>query len=305
MANQVWRNATICPCMKAPLDEVAKASGRDILVTPIPGFGSYQQGQTASAGTGSGGGHLDLYLTKLNQEQKLRLEGLARQVGFYADIREPRWWSPTRKKWLTASWSSHLHLVLKSCAHLSPEARSQLKDWYAGGNGLVGNDPDDGDRRFLKQTWTQYLRKKQAASNPATPGAAKALDPAKLKYGKTNDDVKRYQAAVWKALSAPARAAILKKHGLKAAQIADGYYGKVTREMTQTLYREIAKKEPKGGWPAWLAPGPRLLQRLGFTVRAASSRRAADPVDAAPGQSRDEFGEPPTHPDEVFEMVGH
>jgi hypothetical protein len=256
MTHPMWRKATICPCMKAPLDELARVSGRDVLVTPIPGFGSYQQGQTASAGTGSGGGHIDLQLSRLTQEQKLRLEGLARQIGFYADVREPRWWSPTRKKHLTAAWSSHLHLVLKSCRHLSPEARSQLDDWYAGGNGLVGDDPDDGDRRFVRQTWAQYLRKK-------TKPTAHVLDLGKLKYGTTNEHVRHYQAAVWKALSATARATILRKHGLKSTQVADGQYGKVTREMTQTLYREIAKKEPKGGWPLWLEPGPRLLQRLG------------------------------------------
>jgi hypothetical protein len=290
--------------MKEPLNALARKSGQDILVSPIPGFGSYQQGQTASAGTGSGGGHLDLYLTRLNQEQKLRLEGLAREIGFYADIREPRWWSPTRKKYLTANWSSHLHLVLKSCGHLSAEARSQLNSWYAGGNGLVGDDPDDGDRRFLKQTWAQYLRKKQ---DPPAPEPYKhVLDLAKVMYGKTNDQFRLYQAAAWKALSASARATILKKHGLKTAQIADGYYGKVTRELTQTLYREIAKKEPKGGWPPWLEPGPRLLQRLGFIVRTTSGSRTVDPADTLdPDQTRDEFGEPAAQEDEVFEMVGH
>ncbi len=278
MANPVWRGATICPCMTAPLDELARRSGQDILVSPIPGFGSYQTVKTPSAGVGDGGGHLDLYLTRLNQEQKLRLEGLARQIGFYADIREQKWWSPTRQTFLKADWSPHLHMVLKSCGHRSSAATTQLDKWYAGGNGLVGNDPDDGDRRFLKQTWAQYLEKRDVPTPPQ-----QTVDLAKLKFGRSNADVKLYQAAVWPALAASARAAILQAHHLKESQIVDGYFGKVTREMTRTLYVAIAAKEPHGEWPPLLEPGPRLLQRLGFIVRTSSRDLTND---------RDEFGQP-------------
>lgn len=295
MARTTWRKVAICDCMTAPLDELAKTSGRDILVSPIPGFGSFQQGATASAGTGSGGGHIDVYLTQLNQEQKLRLEGLARQIGFYADIRDKKWWSPTRRKWLQANWANHLHLVLKSCTHLSPEAKSQLQDWYAGGNGLVGNDPDDGDRRFLRQTWPQYLARKSGPAKPETGLTRPTIDLANLKFGKTNGDVKRYQAAVWKALAPATRTAILARHHLKESQITDAFYGKVTREMTTALYTAIAAKEPRGGWPRkWVEPGPRLLQRLGFIVRNSTKDL---------GNSRDEFAEPLTGPDETGETA--
>lgn len=291
MAHPVWRKVTICPDMKAPLDELARISGNDILVTPIPGFGSYRT-NAASAGTDSGGGHVDLYLTKLNSEQKLRLERLARMVGFYADIREPKWWSPTRRKWLKQNWASHLHMILKECPHLSPQARAQLKEWYAGENGLVGNDPDDGDRTFLRQTWAQYAARKGGATTITTIRPTHTLDLANLKLNQRHADVKLYQAAVWKALTPTVRAQILAKHRLKESQITDGFYGKVTREMTAALYAAIRAAEPKGGWPNWTEPGPRLLKRLGFVPR--DSRRDLDP-DAEP---YDEFGEPATMPDD-------
>jgi hypothetical protein len=290
MAHPIWRGVTICPDMKGPLDELARISGNDILVKPIPGFGSYRT-NAASAGTDSGGGHVDLALGKLNSEQKLRLERLARQVGFYADIREPRWWSPTRRKWLSKNWASHLHMILKECPHLSPQARAQVKEWYAGENGLVGDDPDDGDRTFLRQTWAQYLARKTGTTSTVKPPAP-AIDLANLKFNKRNPDVKRYQAAVWKALAPAVRAQILARHQLKESQITDGFYGKVTREMTAALYDAIQAAEPKGGWPDWTEPGPRLLKRLGFVPRDSSRDldATAEPVD--------EFGEPATLPDD-------
>lgn len=67
--------------MKTPLDELARVSGSDIYVRPIPGFGSYQSGSTASGRIAIRGGHVDLDLTRLSQAQALRLETLARCHG--------------------------------------------------------------------------------------------------------------------------------------------------------------------------------------------------------------------------------
>ena len=290
MAHPTWRGVTICPCLKEPLDELARSSGRDILVSPIKGFGSYQVGKTASAGTGSGGGHVDLGLGRLNAQQKLRLEGLARQIGFYADIREPTWWSPTRKRWLRAKWASHLHMILKDCRHLSPEAKAQLREWYAGENGLAGDDPDDGDRTYLRQTWKQYRASKHGIKPPPPQPT---ISVANLKHGRRNGDVKRYQAVVWKRLAAATRTKILTRNRLKESQIADGFYGDVTVEMTKALYAQIAAKEPKGGWPIWAEPGPRLLKRLGFIPMG--TRDLDDP--------HDEFGEPDSVSDPVSASI--
>lgn len=222
MANPNWRGVAICSCMTAPLVELARISGADILVRPIPGFGSFQQGETASAGTGSGGGHVDLDLTRLDKAQKLRLEGLARRVGFYADIREP--------------------------------------------------------------TWAGYQKPRPAGGSAPAAAGSSVIDPNNVRIGKRNNDVKRYQAAVWRSLSKAAQAAILARHHFTPAQLLDGNYGTVTIEMTQALYRAIAAAEPKAGWPVWKQPGNRLLQRLGFIPRASSKDPDAEHLD--------EFGEP-------------
>lgn len=167
MPGVLWRSVTVSGDMVDPLDELARLSGDDIYVKPILGYGSYSTNKS-SAGIDTGGGHVDLDLAGLTALQKLRLERLARMIGFYADIREPRWWSPVRQKFITATWQSHLHMVKKDAPDRSIPARAQLASWYAGTNGLAGfdwnekyqHDPDDGPREFLNQTWVQYLAAK-------------------------------------------------------------------------------------------------------------------------------------------------
>jgi hypothetical protein len=163
MVGMIWREGVISTDMKDPLDELARRAGDDIYVHPIKGYGSYSA-NNASGGTDTGGGHTDIDLVGLNSEQKLRLERIAREIGFYADIREPCWYSKYRKKTVCASWQSHLHMLKKDTKDLSDAARKQLSQWYDGSNGLAAfevngvwyRDPDDGPREFLRQTWTQY-----------------------------------------------------------------------------------------------------------------------------------------------------
>lgn len=159
----LWRGTTVSQDMYEPLNELARLAGDDIYVRPIAGFGSYS-GNSNSADIDNGGGHVDINLVGYTDTQKKRLEALARMIGFYADIREPKWYSPIRRKWLSMTWQSHLHMLKKDTTDLSDAARKQLNLWYAGFNGLAGfswggvwtYDADDGPRQYLRQTWTQY-----------------------------------------------------------------------------------------------------------------------------------------------------
>ena len=46
---------------------------------------------------------------------------------------------------------------------------------------------------------------------------------------------------------------------------ATGYYGSETVAMTQAVYRDLNKKQPRGGWtPTATTPGPGLLRTLGL-----------------------------------------
>lgn len=276
MARPTWRGVTVCTCMTPPLAELARISGNDIRVTPIRGFGSYQSGTTASGATATGGGHVDINLEGYSQEQRLRLERLARSIGWYADIRYPRWWSRYFGKWLTARWQHHLHMLLKECPHLSGAAEDQIREWIAGQNGLVGGNLNDGPRpdEFLLMTWWKY-KAAQGGPTPAVTtitslGAGLSLTGrivvAQVRKGKNNTEIRRYQAALWNHHTVNYRRALLERHRLRQNQIADGDYGKVTAEMTEELYELLDRRYPTGGWtPDADEPGPGLMRYLGFS----------------------------------------
>ena len=175
-------------------------------------------------------------------------------------------------------------MILKDCRHLSLEAKAQLREWYAGENGLAGDDPDDGDRTYLRQTWKQYRASKRRQASPA-PAHDRRRQP------QAGPEERRRQALPGRRVetSRVRPAKILTRNRLKESQIADGFYGDVTVEMTKALYAQIAAKEPKGGWPIWAEPGPRLLKRLGFIP--IGTRDLDDP--------HDEFGEPDSVSDPV------
>lgn len=160
-----WRGTDVSRDMVAPLDDLAASVTP--LVTPIAGFGSYRD-NAASGGTDNGSGHLDVYAGDgWTDADRKTFVANARERGFYCAFRLPTWWSPIRKKWITATWGRHFHLLLKDSADLSDGGHKQLTEWYAGSNGLAGfwwngvwtHDPDDGPRTFLRQTWSQYLTK--------------------------------------------------------------------------------------------------------------------------------------------------
>lgn len=163
-----WRGTSVSADMVPALDDLAGSVAP--LVVPIPGYGSYRD-NPASGGTDTGSGHLDIYAATAGWTDADRAAFVAggRQRGFEVFERLPRWWSPVRGIWLTASWAHHFHLILKDSADLSAGARTQLAQWYAGSNGLAGftwggvwrYDPDPSPRTFLRQTWTQYLTTKE------------------------------------------------------------------------------------------------------------------------------------------------
>lgn len=59
----------------------------------------------------------------------------------------------------------HTHLVLIGCVHAHPEAKAQIAEAYAGGDGLLGDAPDDSDLHaalFPKRDWRAGIAYHQA-----------------------------------------------------------------------------------------------------------------------------------------------
>ena len=271
----------VCTHMPAMLNELARlvtvrtkaARVPDFYVKGIAGFGSFRN-NTASAGTDNGA-HIDLDLSGLTDAQRKIGEACAREIGFYADIRLPRWYSAYFGRWLAATWKPHLHMLPVGDAHLSDAAKAQIREWTVEGeNGLAGDDKDDGPRTFVGRTWSAYLAIKNAVVNvgqvvvsaaKSTTSTAniavtlgKPIHMANLKVGKRGTDVSRYQAALWNRLPGTVRQEFITRYGLKRTDLYDGIYGKVTAAMTARLYVLIKL-------PSATEPGPKMMRHLGFT----------------------------------------
>lgn len=87
--------------------------------------GSYNRGVSASAGTHDGGGVVDIPSTSTTVLKKLRVAGFAA-------------WIRTRNE----GFSPHTHAVAIGDKEMSPSAKDQVADYFAGRNGLANNGPD-------------------------------------------------------------------------------------------------------------------------------------------------------------------
>ncbi len=101
--------------------------------TPFPlTQGSYHPGVGASAGTHDGGGTIDFRTLGLTKTQiALQVKAL-RMAGFAA-------WSRGNGN---DTLSPHIHGVAIGDREMSPSARSQVREYFAGGDGLIGSRPD-------------------------------------------------------------------------------------------------------------------------------------------------------------------
>ena len=107
--------------------------------------GSYSGSVSASAGTHSGGGAIDLAPTDPADYDRLVYE--MRRVGWAA-------WRRTEAQ----GFDPHIHGIAGPAGpgDLAPAASDQWADYLAGRNGLANNGPDDGPRDFVGVTWETY-----------------------------------------------------------------------------------------------------------------------------------------------------
>jgi len=139
-----WRGVLLDDRSAAMMAEVARLTGP----TVEPSQGSYSTGVSASAGTHSGGGAIDLAAEQLNSAQRDELVAAMRQVGWAAWLRTP-----------AQGFSYHVHGIAVDCPDLAPAAAAQVRDYFAGRNGLASRAPDDGPRDWVGVTWETYQQK--------------------------------------------------------------------------------------------------------------------------------------------------
>lgn len=233
MSRVTWRGITT-DAESAECWEAAATDPRldDVLIEPIPGYGSYRD-NAASGGTDNGGGHGDFNLVGRTDEQCRRVETVYRSYGNAA------YWRPERRPDGTRyGWQNHLHVLRIDCADLSPDARRQVThDYFGGWSGLpIGGEltRDSGtrayvDRRWLtiKQEMADMFTKDQAAQLfttypilvnvlAADPARAPRVAPSYLIEGAA----KQARAAATAAASAQTAAASAKAEATAARNAA-------------------------------------------------------------------------------------
>lgn len=92
--------------------------------------GSYSSGPN-SAGTHEGGGAVDLSVHGFSREQILDLVWQMRCCGFASYFRPNN-----------GIWDDHIHAIAIGDKEMSPEARAQVVEYYAGDDALAGDGKD-------------------------------------------------------------------------------------------------------------------------------------------------------------------
>jgi len=164
----MWRGVKLDARSAAMMDEVAylmkDAPGGDVYIRPTQG--AYNAGGvTASAGTHDGGGVLDVDTDPMTVAQRDYFIELSRRVGFGG-------WFRTAAQ----GFVPHAHLVAVGCPDLSSGAAYQVREYFAGRNGLAGRGADDGPRQYVGATWESYLAAKPK-SKPAYVPSGETMEP--------------------------------------------------------------------------------------------------------------------------------
>lgn len=108
--------------------------------------GSYSTSVGASAGTHDGGGAIDIHTASLPRRTVDHMAKALREAGFAA-------WSRGRGQ---DSFDPHIHAIAIGDRELSAQAKSQVQEYFNGGDGLVGSSADpDGNLGRGVPRWAQ------------------------------------------------------------------------------------------------------------------------------------------------------
>lgn len=145
-----WGGVPLDDRSAAMMDEVARLLGGSVPLVATQG--SWNTSVSASGGTHSGGGAIDITGENMTTGQRDSLIAAMRQVGWAAWMR-----TPYQSDWM---WHCHGISVQPGGKHdqgcLSAAAHSQVVDYYEGRNGLASGAPDDGPRQWVGTTWESY-----------------------------------------------------------------------------------------------------------------------------------------------------
>jgi len=145
----VFRNRTICKHSLHKHEAVAAESGSAFKYTPIQG--SYTNSNNLSKGTHGGGGVTDHEYDGYSWTVASAISRLMRKKMLLEWI---RWWTGNH----------HGHAIDPECPNLSPEAVAQFIEFINGGDGLVGDSKDPGDRSYADDLIALFKNRRSVKS---------------------------------------------------------------------------------------------------------------------------------------------
>ena len=155
-----WRGQTVCAHSVPKYDAWAVKVGQPIKLVAIRG--SYSN-FASSAGTDTGGGHLDVEMDGYDHARQVTTETDGRDSDLLVYL---RLWAG----------NNHCHSLDPECPDLSPQACAQFEDFRKGLDGLVDNAKDVGDRtnaaRILALYDNRLSPKSGSTTTPKPPPVA-------------------------------------------------------------------------------------------------------------------------------------
>ena len=128
--------------------------------------GSYNDTVAASAGTHDGGGAVDISIRFTTKSRRYKMLKALKDAGFAA-------WLRTKQDGFAVA---HIHAIAIGCPDLASLARSQVRDYDKGLNGLRNHAPDPTYRPEPKVKFD--MRTKQPVPRVATASGGSGTKPA-------------------------------------------------------------------------------------------------------------------------------
>jgi peptidoglycan hydrolase-like protein with peptidoglycan-binding domain len=228
----LWRGALVCKHSVHKLEAAARLTGANFLLRIIQG--SYSTRIKESVGTHAAGGVTDEELDGHSWSTAVMVDRVFRSVLLLHWI---RWWLNNH----------HGHAIDPECPNLAPAAVAQCIEFGKGGDGLVGDNPDPGDRTYAKQIYALFLQRRSVPARVRLIQRGLGLTPVDGVWGPQTD------AAISKVRAT-------KTTGVRAVQtglltLADGKWGPATDAAYLSL-RAAAFNKPTTTTTAPVAPKP-------------------------------------------------
>jgi hypothetical protein len=151
----VWRGGLVCAHSVPKYEAWAEGTGPDFRLRILQG--SWNPGVVKkSAGTHDGGGVVDVPGSADDTVNNMVRDAGRAAILVVMHRDDDEGWDP-----------DHHHAIDPACPGLSTPAADQVREWLAGGDGLLGDKADRGSRRYVDEVRAQFAARSTPKPAPA------------------------------------------------------------------------------------------------------------------------------------------